>query len=601
MGGADSTNCNGAAGGPGVACHTAVCGDGYVDAAAGETCDTLGGADTVNCNGKNAPAGVACHAAICGDGYTNLAAGETCDNLGGADTNACNGIAAGLGVRCTVVKCGDGYMNGTAGETCEVQPDGLDTANCNGAGAGAVRCQKVKCGDGYINKTASEDCEVGSNGLDTATCNGAAASAVGLQCQHASCGDGYINGAAGEACDVVGGGDSSGCNGTAAGLALQCKKPSCGDGYLNTSAQRGLRRQEHGVGRRVQLAGVPDRDRLRLSDAGPALPLDLRRRAEAGERGVRRLQFRRVRDVQRDLHPGAAGYSRDRHDLGGAGVEHESTARPSRSRTALHGSVTFEFNDNTPTDSTHVQIRGSSTTNQMAAKIAAAINGVGAGLAINAQVNSSNKSQVQLTNGNPGSQGVVDTSETIGNFRVSKMLGGVGFDCPAGDGLRRERRLPERRLLSRHCRHHRVSLSDSGVTCSSEQLPGRDLHRQRHQRQGDRPGLRWRHLPQVHAGQTCIAAGDCTSGVCTQSICAAASCSDHIKNGAETDVDCGGGCPACADGLNCSVTSDCGRPAPASRGSALRPAATTCRTATRPRRIAAAESVRPAPMGSHAC
>jgi len=37
----------------------------------------------------------------------------------------------------------------------------------------------------------------------------------------------------------------------------------------------------------------------------------------------------------------------------------------------------------------------------------------------------------------------------------------------------------------------------------------------------------------------------------------AASCSDGVKNGAETDVDCGGGCPACAAGKTCSQPSDC--------------------------------------------
>jgi len=34
-------------------------------------------------------------------------------------------------------------------------------------------------------------------------------------------------------------------------------------------------------------------------------------------------------------------------------------------------------------------------------------------------------------------------------------------------------------------------------------------------------------------------------------------CSDGIKNQDETDVDCGGSCSGCADGLNCSINSDC--------------------------------------------
>jgi hypothetical protein len=36
-----------------------------------------------------------------------------------------------------------------------------------------------------------------------------------------------------------------------------------------------------------------------------------------------------------------------------------------------------------------------------------------------------------------------------------------------------------------------------------------------------------------------------------------ASCADGKKNGTETDVDCGGACPKCADGLLCGVATDC--------------------------------------------
>jgi hypothetical protein len=36
-----------------------------------------------------------------------------------------------------------------------------------------------------------------------------------------------------------------------------------------------------------------------------------------------------------------------------------------------------------------------------------------------------------------------------------------------------------------------------------------------------------------------------------------ASCSDEVKNGNETDTDCGGACPPCADGKGCETGSDC--------------------------------------------
>jgi hypothetical protein len=64
--------------------------------------------------------------------------------------------------------------------------------------------------------------------------------------------------------------------------------------------------------------------------------------------------------------------------------------------------------------------------------------------------------------------------------------------------------------------------------------------------------------PKCAAGKTCVAASDCTSGVCTAGVCAAATCVDVVKNGTETDVDCGGGaCPTCANGKICIVNGDC--------------------------------------------
>ena len=58
--------------------------------------------------------------------------------------------------------------------------------------------------------------------------------------------------------------------------------------------------------------------------------------------------------------------------------------------------------------------------------------------------------------------------------------------------------------------------------------------------------------------QQCLAGTDCVTGVCAAGACAAATCTDKAKNGIETDVDCGGGdCPPCADGNNCASGTDC--------------------------------------------
>ncbi|HVU02859.1 MAG TPA: hypothetical protein VHE30_13960 [Polyangiaceae bacterium] len=72
-------------------------------------------------------------------------------------------------------------------------------------------------------------------------------------------------------------------------------------------------------------------------------------------------------------------------------------------------------------------------------------------------------------------------------------------------------------------------------------------------------------------GDLCAAGADCTSNVCQAScsgllcfpgtrdkVCRSALCTDQTKNGAETDVDCGGAdCARCAVGKKCAQNSDC--------------------------------------------
>jgi hypothetical protein len=58
-------------------------------------------------------------------------------------------------------------------------------------------------------------------------------------------------------------------------------------------------------------------------------------------------------------------------------------------------------------------------------------------------------------------------------------------------------------------------------------------------------------------GQACNVGADCASGVCDAGTCAAPSCADGVTNGSETDVDCGAECSPCADGQACGVDADC--------------------------------------------
>jgi hypothetical protein len=46
--------------------------------------------------------------------------------------------------------------------------------------------------------------------------------------------------------------------------------------------------------------------------------------------------------------------------------------------------------------------------------------------------------------------------------------------------------------------------------------------------------------------------------VCVACRCMAPTCTDGVRNGTETDVDCGGSvCAACAPGQTCSAPGDC--------------------------------------------
>jgi hypothetical protein len=62
-------------------------------------------------------------------------------------------------------------------------------------------------------------------------------------------------------------------------------------------------------------------------------------------------------------------------------------------------------------------------------------------------------------------------------------------------------------------------------------------------------------------GKGCLGGSDCQSGFCNAKtkVCVADQCHDGMKDGSESDVDCGGSCPTkCGNGQMCSGPSDCG-------------------------------------------
>jgi len=66
--------------------------------------------------------------------------------------------------------------------------------------------------------------------------------------------------------------------------------------------------------------------------------------------------------------------------------------------------------------------------------------------------------------------------------------------------------------------------------------------------------------PPCADGKGCGTGADCIDEICgtgTPHVCLAPTCSDGVQNGTETDVDCGGSCPPCAATKHCVVNADC--------------------------------------------
>lgn len=65
--------------------------------------------------------------------------------------------------------------------------------------------------------------------------------------------------------------------------------------------------------------------------------------------------------------------------------------------------------------------------------------------------------------------------------------------------------------------------------------------------------------PIVEPPKPCEKNADCASGVCntTKKLCEPPTCTDAVKNGKESDLDCGGDCPKCDVGKTCAAGPDC--------------------------------------------
>jgi len=111
-----------------------MCGNGIVEA--DEVCDDMG--ESADCNED-------CTASSCGDGIVNAVAGEECDDQGESET--CTET-------CVMSVCGDGVVNASADEECD---DRGETETCD------IDCTAPACGDGVRNATVGEECDDGND------------------------------------------------------------------------------------------------------------------------------------------------------------------------------------------------------------------------------------------------------------------------------------------------------------------------------------------------------------------------------------------------------------------------------------------------------
>lgn len=213
----DGTSCGAGAICIGQLCKASTCGDGFLDAGAGEQCDFGGG---------NGP-GTGCEANCT---FSCTLVPNSC-----SDGNPCNGAET----------CGTVVVGGKTGQRCAAGTPLADGASCGiGLICLAQSCKVSSCGDGYVDAGAGEQCDFGALNGPNAGCE--------TTCKYScivspnSCADGNAcNGA--EACNmvVVGGqaglkcvagtplADGTSCGATSICLAQLCKVSTCGDGFVD--------------------------------------------------------------------------------------------------------------------------------------------------------------------------------------------------------------------------------------------------------------------------------------------------------------------------------------------------------------------------------
>ena len=156
------------------------CGNGLPDE--GEECDTAGDSETCDAD---------CSAPLCGDGHVNEAAGESCESSADCE------LAEICSQECGCIPepvCGNGDVE--EGEECD---DAGESQTCDSD------CSFAECGDDLWNSTSGEACEQDLNCAEGEICG------PGCECVEADvCGNGVLE--SNEQCDDGNSGAGDGCS-----------------------------------------------------------------------------------------------------------------------------------------------------------------------------------------------------------------------------------------------------------------------------------------------------------------------------------------------------------------------------------------------------
>ncbi|MEO8845530.1 MAG: DUF4215 domain-containing protein [Kofleriaceae bacterium] len=525
-----------------IDCSTPTCGDGKVnthykpDGTHAEQCD-LGSTGATNNNTDAAACTAACQVNVCGDG--KVAATEACDHgaMNGTLNDTCD-------VQCKVVHCGNGIVD--FGEQCDPHagfidpPVNTESATCDND------CTAAFCGDSKTNAAALEVCDQGTNNgtacpwsLNATTCVRCASDCRTVNNTKTApfCGDGLTD-VGNEVCDQ---GAANGtpcpygtscqrCNATCASLTTQ-SGPSCGDNVITTvnneqcdgtmipktCAQLG-----YASGTPACYApGTPSQCQY---DVRPCVPTCGNSTVETGEQC----------------------------DTGG-----DSTTCDSDCSKPICG----DGHTNTlfKPDGTNPEQCDNGINNSDA--------DCAYGAATCAQQCSTNCQLFTPRTPQCGDSIIDSPHETCDDNGATNGITECAYPstlaCEAchacQDVVYAPQKCGDGTVQAGHETCEPPSTSTCGPTCQAPTCT--DAFTDGLETDLDCGGADCSAIAGHKCANTkhCIIANDCQSGNCSGGFCIAApTCTDTIKNGAETDVDCGGGtCPACADNLHCSAATDC--------------------------------------------